>query len=59
MSRPLWRRRLTRLGLGLLSVLCLAQPGWADEHLLDHYASTPGSYHFVRRTPEEARPDSV
>ena len=59
MSRPLWKRRLTRLGLGLLSVLCLAQPRWADEHLLDHYASIPGSYHFVRRAPEEARPDSI
>ena len=59
MPRPPWRRRLSRLGLGLLSVLCLAQPGWADERLLDHYASTPGSYHFVRRAPEEARPDSI
>ena len=29
------------------------------ENMLDRYLSVPGSYVFVRRTPEDAQPDSV
>lgn len=60
-DRTPWRRRLKRLGfgLGLLGVVFLPQPSRAEENLLGRYDSIPGSYNFVRRAPQGARPDSV
>ena len=60
-DRTHWGQRLKRLGfgLGLLGVLGLAQPSVAEENSLGRYASIPGSYNFVRRTPQQAQPDSV
>ena len=42
-----------------LCVLSFASLGSAADDLLDHYLSVPGSYAFVRRVPEDAKPDSV
>jgi predicted DsbA family dithiol-disulfide isomerase len=39
-------------------VFMLTQPGAAAD-IMDEYLSLPGSYMFVRRTPEEATPDRV
>ncbi len=39
--------------------MCLPQPSPAEEDFLGSYVSIPGSYNFVQRAPQEARPDSV
>lgn len=45
----------------LLACLVLLPPTWsrAAEDLMDQYLSVPGSYVFVRRTPEGAQPDRL
>ncbi len=55
-----WLKKfLTMLSAMLLSGVSFPPLSSAADDILDRYLSVPGSYAFVRRTPEDAKPDSV
>ena len=54
-----WPKKFLQFLIIPLCVLSSASLGSAADDLLDRYLSVPGSYAFVRRVPEDAKPDSV
>ena len=57
-----WFTQILQFLIILLWVLSVASLGSAADDLddqLDRYLSVPGSYAFVRRAPEDAKPDAV